>query len=37
MPSSKNENLVEGKVYESLIANNAYSPTEYPQGWKLIE
>ena len=27
----------EGAVYESLIANNNYSPTDYPQGWKLIE
>ena len=25
-----------GKVYESLIDNNAYSPTEYPAGWKEI-
>ena len=24
----------EGKVYESIIDNNAYSPTTYPQGWK---
>jgi len=23
-----------GKIYESLIANNTYSPTDYPQGWK---
>lgn len=25
-----------GKVYESLIDNNAYSPSEYPAGWKEI-
>ena len=24
-------------VYESLIANNAWSPSAYPQGWQLIE
>lgn len=23
-------------VYESLIDNNAYSPTEYPQGWRVV-
>ena len=28
--------LFEGKVYESLIDNNAYSPTAYPAGWKLV-
>ena len=27
----------EGAVYESLIDNNAYSPSEYQQGWKKIE
>lgn len=27
----------EGKVYESLIDNNAYSPTAYPQGWKEVK
>ena len=26
----------EGKVYESIIDNNAYSPTTYPQGWREI-
>jgi len=26
----------EGKVYESVIDNNAYSPTDYPQGWKVV-
>ena len=25
-----------GKVYESVIDNNAYSPSEYPAGWKEI-
>lgn len=25
-----------GKVYESLIDNNTYSPSEYPAGWKEI-
>ena len=25
-----------GKVYESLIDNNAYSPSDYPAGWKEI-
>lgn len=25
-----------GKVYESLIDNNVYSPEAYPQGWKEI-
>lgn len=27
----------EGHVYESLIDNNVWSPTAYPQGWKLID
>lgn len=26
----------EGKVYESVIENNAYSPTTYPQGWREV-
>lgn len=26
----------EGKVFESLIENNAYSPDAYPQGWKAL-
>lgn len=26
-----------GKVYESLIDNNVWSPEAYPQGWKLLE
>ena len=25
-----------GDVYESVIDNNSWSPTEYPAGWKLI-
>lgn len=25
-----------GKVYESLIDNNVWSPTAYPQGWKEV-
>lgn len=25
-----------GKIYESLIDNNSYSPTAYPAGWKEI-
>lgn len=25
-----------GHVYESTIANNAYSPDAYPQGWKML-
>lgn len=28
--------LYNGKAYESTIANNAYSPDAYPQGWKLL-
>ena len=28
--------LYNGKVYESTVANNAYSPDAYPQGWKLL-
>lgn len=26
----------EGSIYESLIDNNVYSPTAYPQGWKKL-
>lgn len=26
----------EGKIYESLIANNIWSPSAYPAGWKEI-
>lgn len=27
----------DGKVYESTIDGNVWSPTDYPQGWKLVE
>jgi len=26
-----------GSIYESTIDTNTYSPTQYPQGWKLVE
>lgn len=26
----------EGKVYESVIANNIWSPRDYPQGWREV-
>lgn len=29
--------LFDGKIYESVIDGNAYSPTAYPAGWKLVE
>ena len=29
--------IFEGDVYESTIDNNTWSPTDYPQGWKLAE
>lgn len=29
--------LFEGHTYESLIDGNVWSPSAYPQGWKLIE
>lgn len=28
--------IYEGKVYESLIDGNTWSPIDYPQGWELI-
>ena len=28
--------IYEGQVYECMIDNNTWSPTDYPQGWKLI-
>ena len=28
--------IFEGKVYESLIDNNTWSPTDYAQGWKEV-
>lgn len=27
----------DGYVYRSLIANNVYSPTDYPAGWEKVE
>lgn len=27
----------EGQVYESLIDGNVWSPTGYPQGWKIVQ
>ena len=35
--SAHGKNRGEEGVYESLIDGNAYSPTAYPAGWKLIE
>lgn len=29
--------LFEGKVYESLLDGNTYSPADYPAGWKQVE
>lgn len=29
--------MYEGQIYESLIDNNVWSPSAYPQGWQLIE
>ena len=29
--------LFEGKIYQSKIDANVYSPSEYPQDWELIE
>lgn len=28
--------MFEGKVYQSLIDNNVWSPTAYPQGWEEV-
>ena len=28
--------MFEGKVYQSLIDNNVWSPTDYPQGWQEV-
>ena len=28
---------VDTTVYESTIDNNVWSPTEYPQGWKVVD
>lgn len=29
--------IYENKIYVSVIDNNTWSPTAYPQGWKLVE
>lgn len=29
--------IYNGKIYESTIDNNVWSPDTYPQGWKLVE
>ena len=29
--------MFEGTIYESTIDNNSWSPTDYPQGWKVVE
>ena len=26
-----------GKVYRSIVDNNVYSPTEYPNNWEVIQ
>ena len=26
-----------GKIYESLVDNNVWSPADYPTGWKIVE
>ena len=31
-----NDVMFEGKVYESLINANTWSPSTYPAGWKEI-
>jgi len=28
--------MFEGQIYESVISNNIWSPTQYPAGWKLV-
>ena len=36
-PYMKGDKVIfNGKVYESLIDNNVYSPEAYPAGWKEI-
>ena len=36
-PYMKGDKVIfNGKVYESLIDNNVYSPSDYPYGWKEI-
>ena len=29
--------IFEGVVYESIIDGNTWAPTDYPQGWQLVE
>ena len=29
--------IYEGKTYRSLIENNSWTPTGYPQGWEVVE
>lgn len=29
--------IYQGQVYESLIDNNVWSPSDYPDGWRLVE
>ena len=29
--------IYEGDVYESIIDGNTWSPTDYPQGWRLVD
>lgn len=29
--------IFEGKTYECILANNVWSPTEYPAGWRLLD
>lgn len=29
--------IFNGQIYESVIDNNIWSPTDYPAGWKLVE
>lgn len=29
--------MFNGKIYESTIANNIWSPIDYPMGWKEVE
>lgn len=37
-PYMKGDQVIfEGNTYESLIDNNVWSPSAYPQGWQLIE
>lgn len=36
-PYMKGDKVIfNGKVYESLIDNNVYSPSDYPNGWKEV-